>query len=173
MMIKNFPELRQVYSYDCGATALQAVLIYYGFDVREDKLMELAKTNKDGSSPENILKVFKHFKLKAKLIRRMSLAELKRYLDQGRPVIIALQAWSGQKKDYAQSWIDGHYVVAIGYDHQKIYFEDPSSVNRTYLSHQELLTRWHDCDANGKKYYNLGIVALGNIKQRVKAEKML
>lgn len=172
-MIKNFPELRQVYTYDCGANALQSVLIYYGFDVREDKLMSLVKTNENGSSPENILKAFKFFKLKAKLIRRMSLVQLQRYLDQQRPVIIALQAWSDKEKDYAQSWVDGHYVVAIGYDQRRFYFEDPSSVRRTYLSYKELLARWHDCDSDGKKYYNLGIVALGKVKPREKAEKML
>ncbi len=173
MMIKNFPELRQVYNYDCGASALQSVLIYYGFDVREDKLMALIKTDKNGSRPENIRQALERFKIRAKLIYRMDLAKLKGYLDQQRPVIIALQAWSKQEKDYTQSWVDGHYAVAIGYDRQRIYFEDPSSVRRTYLSYKELLARWHDCDAAGKKYYNLGIVALGKIKPRVRVEKML
>jgi predicted double-glycine peptidase len=76
------------------------------------------------------------------------------------PVILILQAWAEKTNvDWENDWIDGHYVVAIGFDEKNIYFEDPSSVLRTYLSFEELKKRWHDADTNGKKYINYGIVA--------------
>ena len=40
----NFPELRQTYNYDCGASALQGVMVYYGVEMREDVLMKEAGT---------------------------------------------------------------------------------------------------------------------------------
>jgi len=172
MMIKNFPELRQAYQYDCGANALQSILIYYGFDIREGKIIKMAKTNKEGTKPEEILKVLKKFKLKAKLISPISLGDLKKFLDRGWPVIIALQAWVNRAKDYSKDWSDGHYAVAVGYNNKKIYFEDPASINRTYLSYKELLERWHDCDCLNKKYYNLGIVVQERRKINTKAEHM-
>lgn len=36
----NFPELRQTYGYDCGAKATEAVLAYFGMDIREDLIMK-------------------------------------------------------------------------------------------------------------------------------------
>jgi ABC-type bacteriocin/lantibiotic exporter with double-glycine peptidase domain len=172
MIIKNFPELRQAYEYDCGATALQSVLIYYGFDVCEGKIIKMAKTNKEGTQPEEILKVLKKFKLKAKLISPLSLEDLKKFLNNGWPVIILLQAWANKAKDYSKDWSDGHYVIAIGYDNKKIYFEDPASIRRTYLSYKELLERWHDCRQLNKKYYNLGIVIQEKRKIKIKPEHM-
>ena len=35
-----FPELRQTYTYDCGVSCLQAVLAYYGIQIRESELLE-------------------------------------------------------------------------------------------------------------------------------------
>ena len=172
MIIKNFPELRQAYEYDCGATALQSILIYYGFDMREGKIIKMAKTNKEGTKPEEILKVLKKFKLKAKLITPLSLEDLKKFLDNGWPVIILLQAWANKAKDYSKDWSDGHYAIAIGYDNKKIYFEDPASIRRTYLSYKELLERWHDCRQLNKKYYNLGIVIQEKRKIKIKLEHM-
>ncbi|MEI7620502.1 MAG: cysteine peptidase family C39 domain-containing protein [Candidatus Falkowbacteria bacterium] len=172
-IIKDFPELRQAYEYDCGANALQSVLVYYGFDIRESQVMKLAKTTKkDGTTPDNILRAAKRLGLEAQSIAPMSLDELKGFLDKGRPVIIALQAWSRKVKDYIKTWSSGHYVVVVGYDEKKFYFEDPASANRTYLSHKELLQRWHDTDNVNVKYYNLGIVVLGKKKAQVKLEHM-
>jgi len=54
--------------------------------------------------------------------------------------------------------------VAIGYDSEKIYFEDPWCNERTYLKYNELLERWHDIDIDNKKYVNCGIVMIGKKK---------
>lgn len=163
--IKHFPELRQAYEYDCGATALQSVLIYYGFDFSESEIMKMVKTTKkNGTKPENIFQAAKKLGIKAKLISPLSLIDLKAFIDQDIPVIIELQAWSKKPSDYSTDWTSGHYVVAIGYDRHRVYFEDPAAINRTHLSFKELLLRWHDRDSSGRKYYNLGIALAGKKK---------
>ena len=160
----EFPELRQTFNYDCGASVLESVLVYYGENVREDYLVKNANTNKnDGIFVENIVKTFRSFHLKT-VHREMTLTDVKKYLRNHVPVVLVLQAWTDKEKvDWKHDWEDGHYVVAIGYDQEKIYFEDPSSFERAYLTFEELRKRWHDIDVNGKKYYNYGIAAYGKV----------
>jgi len=163
MPILKFPEFRQVYKYDCGASALQSVLVYYGFDVREKDIMDLAGTSAhDGTPIKGFKKVAKHYGLKSK-VRKLTIENVKKYIAKRVPVIIDLEAWSEKKKvDWEDDWQDGHYVVAIGYDRDKFYFEDPSSVHRTFLTFVELQKRWHDQDPKTKKkLVNIGIIISG------------
>ena len=55
----------------------------------------------------------------------MSIVQLIDHLRNNRPVILLMQAWSDPIVDYTNDFDDGHYVVAIGYDLNYIYFEDP------------------------------------------------
>lgn len=96
----------------------------------------------------------------------MTIDDIKEYLKKSIPVIIVLQAWAKKRKvNWEKDWIDGHYVVAIGYTKDKVLFEDPSSFKRTYLKYDELEKRWHDVDVNGKKYYHHGIAIFGKKSQ--------
>ena len=158
----TFPNLRQTYDYDCGATVVQAVLAYYGIHIRKDHIMKIAGTSKrDGTSLSGILKVLKKQGLKYQA-RKMEISEVKKFLDRNIPVILDLQAWSGKKVlNWGKHWQDGHYVVAIGYDQKKLYFEDSFSFKRTFLGYEELFQRWHDQDARGRKYFQLGIAVYG------------
>lgn len=168
MVTLDFPRLRQSHNYDCGAIVTQAVLEYYGFDVREDKIMKMEKTNKNGTNPKKILNTLKKYKLRPK-IHQFTIGQVKKFISNGHPVILLVQAWTEKKKvDWEKDWSDGHYVVAIGYDKNKMYFEDPSSVLKTYLNFGELEKRWHDTDGSsrkkGKKYVHCGIVVSGKKK---------
>ena len=157
MKILEFPTARQTYNYDCGAKAMHAVLTYYGIDTNENKILQIAKTTpKRGTPVHGMIRVAQHFKLKAR-IEELSIPKLKKYIDREIPVILLLQAWGGQVADLKRDWKDGHYVVAIGYDKERIYFEDPSSILRLYISYQDLEERWHDID-KAKKYLQTGIV---------------
>ncbi|MFZ2150899.1 MAG: cysteine peptidase family C39 domain-containing protein [Candidatus Absconditicoccaceae bacterium] len=161
MKILNFPERRQTYNYDCGACALQSVLNYYGIDVREDIIMKLANTTKDGTPIGGIERTSHKYGLQT-TIEHMTISKIKKYVDQNIPVIVVLQARSDKKHiDWENDWVDGHYVVAIGYDKDKLYFEDPSSIYRTYLLNQEFKNRRHDVDINNKEYIHYGIVIYG------------
>ncbi|TSC96214.1 MAG: bacteriocin-processing peptidase [Parcubacteria group bacterium Athens1014_10] len=164
MKIIKFPELRQTYNYDCGANAMQSILAFYGIDINEKTIMDIAGTKKSGTPIKGLEKVAKKYNLKFRA-ESMTIDKLKKYIDKNIPVILLIQAWidkkNNQKIDWGENWSDGHYVIAIGYDHKKIYFEDPWSISRTYLSFKELNVRWHDVDSNGKKFIDLGIIIYG------------
>lgn len=167
-VILDFPELRQVFNYDCGALALQCVLTYYGFETREDQLLKLLGTEstnikEHGTDTTAIVSVAKKFGLKAEIVIFKSVDEIKSYINKKIPVILLVQAWTDKKNvDWKTDNKDGHYVCAIGYNAENIFFEDPSSFVRTYLPNQELLDRWHDGSDVGKEIINnLGIVITG------------
>ncbi len=168
-----FPELRQNHYYDCGAIAMQGVLMYYGIDINEQTVMKIAGTNrKIGTSPAGLKKVAKKFGLKYK-DGEMNLPLIKKYIKKKIPVIILIQAWKGllgipawkkNIKDWQKEWNDGHYVVPIGFDKERIYFEDPSCFVRTYLTFSEFEDRWRDLmiiNGRKKKLVNYGIAFYG------------
>lgn len=161
MKILDFPVLHQTYGYDCGAKALQAVFAYFGLEFSEEVLIKEAKTSKkEGTTINNIEKTAERhgFNIDS---RAMAIKDIKKYIDQKIPVILLLQAWiNNPKVNWEQEWQNGHYVVAVGYDQEKIYFEDPAAFNRTFLSYAELEKRWHDI-VKGKKYIHWGIALYG------------
>lgn len=160
MILKNFPNLRQSYDYDCGAKALQAVLFYYGVDKKSGKIMKLAGTTKVGTSIHGIKKTAEKYGFKTKL-GKMTIVDVKKYINKKIPVILLIQASAKTKiTDWKNNWLNGHYVVAIGYDKNKIYFEDPESIFRTHLTYEELEERWHD-RIGDKKYINYGLAIYG------------
>lgn len=161
MKILDYPTIRQTYKWDCGANVVQSVLEYYGIDRREEAVIDLVASDKQGTSIKNILRAFKKFKMKVKS-EKMTVEDIRMYIDRKIPVIIVLQAWTDEPTaDWKNDWSDGHYAVAIGYDKKKIYFEDPSCFNRTYLTYEELEDRWHDIGSDGQKYINWGVAVFG------------
>lgn len=159
--ILTFPKYRQSFEFDCGASAVQSVLAYYGIDVNEGEVIKIAGTNETGTMPSGISAVVKHFGLDQKS-GTMKAEEVKKYLDQNIPVILVLQAWASHPVvDWPNHWESGHYVVAIGYDEEKVYFEDPASSNRTFLTFEKLEERWHDVDVSGNKYDHWGMAIFG------------
>lgn len=161
MKMLKLPETQQTYNYDCGAKSLQAVLAYYGIYLREEILMKDAGTTKTGTPILGIVKAAKKYKLKVKS-KRMTIDEIKKFLDKNIPVILDLQAWSGKQKiNWKDDWKDGHYVIAIGYDRKKIYFDDPFCFQTTFLTFKEIEARWHDIDSKKVKHFSHGIAIYG------------
>ncbi len=161
-IISPFPAFRQTFNYDCGALALEAILVFYGFDVKENDVMKKAGTTKAGTSIAGIKRAARSYGLKV-FARKMTVEEVKKYIDKNTPVLIPLQAWKEEHNvvDWEEDWIDGHYVVAIGYDSKKFYFEDPATSVRDYLTYDEFEKRWHDVGADKKRYKGYGIVIYG------------
>jgi uncharacterized protein YvpB len=123
-------------------------------------LIKEAKTKKKkGTSVVNMLETLKKHGLKTEA-RGMTFEDLKKYLKQEIPVILLLQAWSKKGVDYKNDYHDGHWVVAIGFDKNKIFFEDPYAFERTFLSKPKLKERWHAQEGR-KKFLNLGIAVFG------------
>ncbi len=167
----DFPQVRQTYGWDCGAKVLQAVLTYYGIEIREEFLIKYAKSNsKEGTSIPNMIHTLKKFKLKLDA-RKLTIKDLKDYIDRKIPIIILLQAWNSGNMDYTNDFHDGHWVVAMGYDKNKILFEDPYSFERTFLKNKEFEERWHGKEGR-EKILNYGIAVFGK-KQIYNSKKII
>lgn len=157
-----YPFKRQTFGYDCGASCMETVLTYFGYDEREDNIMKIAGTDKNGTSIEGLMKVAKKFGLKYKARENMTVDDLKKCINRRRPCITPIQAWGNDaKKNWEDGWLFGHYVVPIAYDDKNFYFEDPASDHRTFLSYEEMERRWHDKDAAGNKLIRFGIMFYG------------
>src|SRR3954447_13837691 len=75
---------RQSTDYSCGASALQAVLSYWGKDIEELELMKLLNTNSDvGTYPENIVHGARSLGFAAHMKDHVSLDEVRRFTADG------------------------------------------------------------------------------------------
>ena len=143
------PDVRQSTDYTCSASALQAVLAYYGNDVTEPQLAsELGATPADGAPPDAIVRVALARGLPAAARDGATFASLADEIRARRPVIVDLQAWADPPRtDWTNDWDDGHYVVLIAIEASTLVFEDPSLADkRATLDASELDARWHDED---------------------------
>lgn len=165
--IINFPSVRQATTYSCGAAALQSVFQFYGVDLSEEAIAELVCTTKrDGTHYQNIVMVAKSKGFKVDAKQNMDVSDLENNISDGIPTIVQLQAWPDHRQA-GDGWQDenksGHFVVVIGFDESNLYFEDPMSVQRTYLPKGEFERRWHDV-ADGSKLNRIGITIIGKSK---------
>jgi len=157
----HLPKTEQVDDFDCGPAALWSILRYYGCEIGDYDafLKECDATKKDGTDPEDLVRVAKKYGLLTKEVHGMTIKHLERVLQEGKPVIINLQAW-GQEK-YYRKLQSGHYATAIGFDDKRIYFEDPSlhTRKRGSILKKKLLERWRDRKADGEILNHYGIIA--------------
>jgi uncharacterized protein len=146
------PLVRQGTDYTCGVAAFHSVIAYYGEKelddgepIREDKLINKLWANPDyGTNYQNILKYAEVLGYKASFKTDLHLTDLQALIDQGKPTIVIIQAYAEEPVDWSKNE-DGHYVVAVGYDENYVYFMDPSTLgNYTYIPVAEFLERWHD-----------------------------
>ncbi len=160
------PDVRQSTDYTCGASALQAVLAYWGIEEREDRLAaRLRSTPEQGTHPEDIVRGARELGLTADLREGLGLADLERALAEGAAVIVDLQAWRDRADiPWTETWEDGHYMVLLGLDAANLYFEDPSLLGaRGVISRAEFVDRWHDyegdspLDPSDRSYVHMAI----------------
>ncbi len=157
------PDTRQSTEYSCGASALQAVLMYYGEEFGENELMDKLKTTYNGTNPRDITRVARELGFQAELRENCTLEDLEKSIKLKVPVIVSGQAWregDDLKKPWKDVWDSGHYMVIVGLDEKNVYFEDPSLLgSKGFMPREEFLDRWHDVDE--KKYLQLGIFITG------------
>ena len=157
MKLISFPRIKQRYEYDCGAKCVQGVLSYYGIKVGEDRIIKLAGTKKDaGTSINGSLNALRRYGLKC-IHGKFTAEKLKGFVDRKIPVMILIQDRKPRGVKWKDAWSEGHYVVVVGYDCSKIYFQDPYLGMRKGLSFRELVERWHDKDEYFGKCFNYGI----------------
>lgn len=162
MPILTFPETRQATVFSCGASAVQSVLYYYGIEKREDELAEsLGTSEEEGVTVGPIIEFLRGCDLRV-CAGEMTLDHLKSWIDAGVPVILMVQAWADGDCDYSSALDEGHYVVAIGYDDERVIFDDPSLLgNRGFMTFDELESRWHDIDEGDQVLDHYGVAVWG------------
>jgi len=140
---------RQSTEYSCGASALQAVLSYWGKDLDEDELMRLLHTSPEtGTYPEDIVRVARELGFEAEVIENLTLDEVEKSTKKGNPVIICGQAWISREeaeKAVTDDWEDGHYVVILAVDKEHVYLEDPFvRLGKGFMPRQAFEEHWHN-----------------------------
>jgi len=164
------PDTTQQTDYSCGASCLQAIAKYFGVgpDDEWQFVEDIGLDHRIGSHPDQIARTAARYGLSSRSYLPMTLDQLRAELDRRHPVMLMIQAWGRQRigtrmrprREYRHRWADGHWVVAIGYDREAVYFEDPSlQAVRGYLRNDELEERWHDTARHGRhmEHYGLAI----------------
>lgn len=166
-LIRGIPDVMQANSYSCGVGVAQAVAQYYGvWGYHAHHVAKLGTTEAEGTHPAAIVRYLRGLGLDARIVEGMTLADLRRHVDAGVPVILDFQAWNEDPRhDYAREWEDGHYCVVVGYNRGHVFLEDPSLLGTIgWVRDAELLARWRDYENEGVKrrpYVRMGIVVRG------------
>jgi len=172
--MKRFPLLtstRQSTEYSCGASALQAVLSYWGKDVEEQELMQRLNTSPEtGTYVGDIARVAREFGFNAEVKENLTLPDLHAALKKGMPVITCGQAWRTREdsdKSVQEDWADDHYIVVLGMDDKYVYYQDPfAKRGNAFVSHRVFEESWHNVrgitSSDKKKQIHLGVFISGD-----------
>jgi predicted double-glycine peptidase len=170
---------RQVTDYSCGASALRAVLSYWGREVDEAQLMELLHTNSDiGTNPEDIASGARSLGFEAEVIENLTLDQVERFTAEGNPVIALAQVWLSERepeRPLEDVWDNGHYVVVLGVDKDHVYFQDPFiQMSKAFVPRKTFEDHWHqvmggDLERN-PKLIHLGIIVRGQRPAKPKVD---
>jgi predicted double-glycine peptidase len=167
----HLPDTNQLEDYSCGAAALFAIFEYYSVGPDNEYIIvnKLKMDKRVGSHPDQIKRLAKKYGLHTKEFKG-NVNNLISWLDKKIPVMLMLQAWGFYKpkiKNYRKEWKDGHWVTAIGYDKENIYFEEPSiEKNRGYIPRAKLEERWHDTEHYGKHIDKYALAIWSDMKKR-------
>jgi predicted double-glycine peptidase len=142
-------DTRQSTEYSCGASALQAVLSYWGKELDEKELMELLHTTPEtGTYPEDIVRTARELGFEAEVKENLTVEDLEKSTKKGIPVIALGQAWRSRdeaSKAVTEDWEDGHYVVILAVDKDYVYFEDPYiRMGKGFTPRQTFEEHWHN-----------------------------
>jgi predicted double-glycine peptidase len=155
------PLSRQATNYTCGVASMQSILYYYGYEVRQDILAKELESDPDsGTNFRKIMAAAQARDIRVEARRNLTLDELEAALRNGKPVMVAIQAWADDPSTYTDDWNDGHWAIAIGFDSERIYLMDPSTLgNFTFIAVPEFLLRWHDLDSdNTTRLVQFGLI---------------
>jgi predicted double-glycine peptidase len=155
----DLPNVVQLRDYTCGPAALLAIGAHYGVGPLDEGACERELgIARDGTDPEHIRHLARRWGLSIEEHAPMSDDQLLACLRRRRPVVMMLQAWGGARVAYERSWKHGHWVVAVGFDREGVYVEDPLlHAERGYLGFDELAERWHDWGPRKERIHRYGI----------------
>ena len=170
----EIPALRQYGGYTCGATCVQMIMNWlypYEGDMNLMQYEEqLGTTPESGTSPDAITGFLEENGVEFTASEQLSLIDLRNKLDEGHPVMVALQAWSSAEdgsynvddpSDSETYLAEGHWVICVGYcesaDRPYFIFNDPACVGNNIIYADEFDRRWIDMDGAGTIYDHFGI----------------
>jgi predicted double-glycine peptidase len=163
-------QTRQSTEYSCGASALQAVLSYWGKDLDEEDLMTLLHTTPEtGTYPDDIVRVALLLGFKAEVKENLTLEDIEQATEQGVPVIVLGQAWRSRQDSaasVAEDWANGHYFIVLAVDKDYVYFEDPYvRMGKGFMPREAFEQHWHQVMGGdlekAPKLIHLGILIRG------------
>lgn len=93
---------RQTFDFDCGPKALQTVMAYYGVETREDELIKALGTGQEGTPVSAMIALSEQYGFRVEAGEHWNLQEVKRFVDEGNPVIVLLQAWADRYMSLAE-----------------------------------------------------------------------
>ena len=133
MKFLSVPAFKQS-PYQCGPTSLRMVLAYFGVEVDEAIISNLAGTKPIvGTTPEKLLEAAHKLGLKGTWNIESSLQDIQEYIEQGTPVIV--------------NWFyddDGHYSVVIGINKKTIVLLNPDNGKKKTFDRQTFTRVWFD-----------------------------
>jgi uncharacterized protein len=171
--IRLLTRTRQVTEYSCGACALQAVLSYWGKEVKEEELMKLIHTTpEEGTYPDDIVRGAQALGFKAQAKDHLALDEVEKFTKGGRPMIALAQVWRSEKgspSEVGKDWDDGHYIVVLAVDKDYVYFQDPyARMSKAFMPRQTFVEHWHQA-MGGDQKKNPKLMQLGIFVEGKKA----
>lgn len=148
------PNVRQSTAYSCGPASLLSTLRYLGAAGRatERSLMrEMGTTAKAGTTVKAMLEAARRRWPAVDLVQGARIEDVKAWLAAGCVPLLLIQAWADDgppARGYGERLEDGHYVVATSVTRTRVVMADPAVGRRVHCTHRDLLTRWHDLDAD-------------------------
>ncbi|MFA6018366.1 MAG: C39 family peptidase [Patescibacteria group bacterium] len=133
MKFLSVPALKQS-PYQCGPTSLRMVLTYFGIEIDEATVSNIAETMPIiGTTPEKLLGAARKLGLEGTWAAESSLQDIQTYIEQGIPVIV--------------NWFyhdDGHYSVVIGINKKTIVLLNPDNGKRKTFDRRTFMRVWFD-----------------------------
>lgn len=167
-VIIDMPHLRQYGKHTSATTCVQMIMNWLDPVNADENLNSyeeyLGTSKKYDTQVSEIVSFFVQKGVRYEKKEDFTLQEIKAFLKDGHPVMMAFQAWgtdyntSGEPYDLSDL-SSGHWAICIGYNEKEnlFYFNDPARVPVCAISGEELDARWKYSD-DGDIYTKYGIV---------------
>lgn len=144
-------------NFSCGAAVVASILNTEGVSVSEKEVRKALGTNKDdGTQLPNIRDFFKGLGCKTEMAS-YELSDLEEAVGDGRYVIVSMQMWDDQDRDWENTWTEGHYCVLSDITSTQVILHDPSRRRRVKIPREVFMTLWHDEETSGKRFIQYAI----------------
>ncbi len=151
--IKKVRFFKQHTTVNCGPVALKMVFDFFGVHKKENSLVREAKTNRNGTTHQNLISTARKNGFHCYVHENSSLNEIKHFVQLGLPVIV----------NYIEpSTEEGHYALVVGYTKKSLIMNDSWNGKRFKISQKDFMERWEDHFQ--KNHYKRWIIVISKKK---------